>query len=81
VRLFGIGLSWSSYESLSPLVDPLPARCASAAIGEGLRRRIHAGHESVQNLIADMTQALDAASGADADGNSIRSAMPVGHTR
>ncbi len=74
LRLFGIGLSWGGYESLALLVDPPPARCASAAIGGGPLLRIHAGLENVQDLIADMTQALDAACNAGADDSSIRRA-------
>lgn len=73
-RLFGIGLSWGGYESLALLVDP-PPRCVSAAIGGGPLLRIHAGLESAQDLIADMTQALDAARYAGADDSSIRSAV------
>ncbi|HWV96894.1 MAG TPA: cystathionine beta-lyase [Xanthobacteraceae bacterium] len=74
LRLFGIGLSWGGYESLALLVDPLPARCASAAIDGGPLLRIHAGLESVQDLIADMSQALDVACNAGADDGAVRSA-------
>ena len=58
LSLFGIGLSWGGYESLALLVDPPPTRSASPAIYEGPLLRIHAGLESVADLIADMNQAL-----------------------
>lgn len=74
LRLFGIGLSWGGYESLALLVDPPPARCVSAGVGGGPLLRIHAGLEGAQDLIADMTQALDAARNAGADDSSIRNA-------
>lgn len=61
LRLFGIGLSWGGYESLALLVDPAPARSSLAAPSEGPLLRIHAGLECVEDLIADMGQALDAA--------------------
>jgi len=67
LSLFGIGLSWGGYESLALPVDPLPARCASDLDCPGVLLRIHAGLEGAQDLIADMTQALDAALDADSE--------------
>jgi cystathionine beta-lyase len=61
LQLFGIGLSWGGYESLALLVDPAPTRSSSAAGFDGPLLRIHAGLECVDDLIADMCQALDAA--------------------
>jgi len=61
LELFGIGLSWGGYESLALLVDPPPARTVNPQLCEGPLLRIHAGLESVEDLIADMDQALHAA--------------------
>lgn len=60
LRVFGIGLSWGGYESL---VVPLTARPGSrlpeAAAG-GQLVRVHAGLESVEDLIGDMERAFSA---------------------
>jgi cysteine-S-conjugate beta-lyase len=58
--LFGIGLSWGGYESLALLVDP-PKRAIRQFMEGKPLLRIHAGLEDVDDLIADMKQALDAA--------------------
>lgn len=67
LSLFGIGLSWGGFESLALPVDSFP-RSHARRYPEGPMLRIHAGLESVDDLIADMTQALDAAACAPRDG-------------
>ena len=58
--LFGIGLSWGGFESLALLVDS-PKRSVLACSDAGPLLRIHAGLEDVNDLIDDMTGALDVA--------------------
>lgn len=65
VRLFGIGLSWGGFESLVLPVD-LPVRSVRFPQADGPLVRVHAGLESVDDLIADFSSALDAALGAGA---------------
>ncbi|MBO4228511.1 cystathionine beta-lyase [Bradyrhizobium neotropicale] len=61
LRLFGIGASWGGYESLALAVDP-PKRTETSLALAGPLLRIHAGLEDASDLIADMHQALRAAS-------------------
>ena len=60
LKLFGIGLSWGGYESLALPVDP-PTRSVRMVQYDGPLVRIHAGLEDVDDLIADLGSALDAA--------------------
>jgi cystathionine beta-lyase len=60
-KLFGIGLSWGGFESLALRVDPRPNWRAGGNVESGPLLRIHAGLEGAQDLIADMTRALDRA--------------------
>lgn len=60
-KLFGIGLSWGGFESLALPVDSVTRNFGRRLPG-GPMLRIHAGLESTDDLIADMVQALDAAS-------------------
>lgn len=60
LRLFGIGFSWGGFESLVQLVDK------AAVAGHGYWQdnghalvRLHVGLEAVDDLIADLAQALD----------------------
>lgn len=59
--LFGIGLSWGGFESLALLVDPLPIRTEGSILKNGHLLRVHAGLENPDDLIADFSQALEAA--------------------
>ena len=58
LRLFGIGLSWGGFESLALPVGA-PRRSICQRPDQGPVIRIHAGLEDADDLIADMTQALD----------------------
>ncbi len=60
LRLFGIGLSWGGYESLVLPMDA-PKRSVSPYPVQGRMVRIHAGLEDSDDLIADLRQALQAA--------------------
>lgn len=60
LQLFGIGLSWGGYESLALPMDR-PRRNARPWHLQGPLVRIHAGLEDVDDLTADLTQALAAA--------------------
>jgi cystathionine beta-lyase len=61
LRLFGIGLSWGGYESLALLSEPTLSREAKPWPYRGRLLRIHAGLEDVDDLVADMRQAITAA--------------------
>lgn len=58
MRLFGIGLSWGGFESLALPSDGPPTRAGKPWPHAGRILRIHAGLESVDDLIADMDQAF-----------------------
>lgn len=60
LRLFGIGLSWGGFESLALLVDPPPRAIRSTDPAYPLLR-LNTGLENPNDLIADLTQALDTA--------------------
>lgn len=65
LQLFGIGLSWGGYESLALPVDK-PVRTVRPLELDGPLIRIHAGLECAQDLLADFSEALDAALRRDA---------------
>lgn len=65
LQLFGIGFSWGGYESLVQWVEPeglAPHVYAQAVRGLAVVR-LHVGLEAVDDLIADLEQALDQAAG------------------
>lgn len=70
-KLFGIGLSWGGFESLALRVDPRPNWRAGENGESGPLLRIHAGLEGTNDLIADMTGALDKALAAGDRGGSV----------
>jgi len=55
LKLFGIGYSWGGYESLAIVADPVRTVTKSPAPS---LIRIHVGLENCDDLIADLTQAL-----------------------
>lgn len=60
LELFGLGFSWGGFESLAISCDPqLKSRAAAPDFG-GPLMRLHVGLEAVDDLIADLRQALDA---------------------
>ena len=60
LTLFGIGFSWGGFESLVQWVDPAALSTHAYWTGKGHALiRLHIGLESVQDLIEDLTQALD----------------------
>ncbi|MGE4436453.1 cystathionine beta-lyase [Achromobacter sp.] len=62
LELFGIGFSWGGYESLVQLVSPKDlAHHRYWGEGENALVRLHIGLESPQDIIADLTQALEKA--------------------
>jgi cystathionine beta-lyase len=62
LTLFGIGFSWGGYESLVQLVTPAElARHAYWSEGDLALVRLHIGLEDPRDVIADLTQALEAA--------------------
>lgn len=62
LALFGIGYSWGGFESLVELVDHAALTCHSYwTQTENAVVRFHIGLESPSDLIADLTQALQAA--------------------
>lgn len=64
LTLFSIGFSWGGFESLVQLVDHGALRVHGYWSGnENAIVRLHIGLESPQDLIADLTQALDVAVG------------------
>jgi cysteine-S-conjugate beta-lyase len=64
-NFFGIGLSWGGFESLALLVDPPPTRTEGSALRPGHLIRLHVGLEHPDDLIADFSQALNAAKAVD----------------
>jgi cystathionine gamma-lyase len=60
LKLFGKGCSWGGFESLAlcPLYTADEAALKNAGVSRGLIR-IHCGLEGADNLIADLTRALD----------------------
>lgn len=58
LQLFGIGLSWGGFESLVLPSEPEITRSVRPCPHNGRLLRIHAGLENVDDLIADMRQAL-----------------------
>jgi len=56
--LFGIGLSWGSFESLALPVDPAQLRSATTWSAAGPLVRLHIGLEDPEDLIADLDRAL-----------------------
>lgn len=62
LTLFGIGFSWGGFESLVQLVTPNElARHAYWSEGDLALVRLHIGLEDPRDVIADLTQALEAA--------------------
>jgi cystathionine beta-lyase len=62
LTLFGIGFSWGGFESLVQLVTPSElARHAYWSEGDLALVRLHIGLEDPQDVIADLTQALEKA--------------------
>ena len=59
LTLFGMGASWGGFESLIIPFDAGPIRTATQWRPEGPTLRIHIGIENVEDLIADLTQALE----------------------
>ena len=63
LQLFGIGYSWGGFESLVQLVEPAGLKGHSYWPNDGFPIvRLHIGLESKDDLIADLQQALEAAS-------------------
>lgn len=58
LALFGLGFSWGGFESLVLIGDPAHARTATGWEEDGIVVRIHAGLEDVDDLTADLDQAL-----------------------
>jgi len=58
LKLFAIGASWGSFESLSMPADPRASRSVDHSGDGGAFVRLHVGLESVDDLLADLTQAL-----------------------
>jgi len=54
LELYGIGASWGGFESLAVPFDPREARSVTEWPHQGPCFRIHAGLESVDDLIADL---------------------------
>ena len=64
LTLFGLGFSWGGFESLAiPSDSQLPKRRRHAPLA-GPLVRIHIGLEDTADLIADLTQGLEAFDGA-----------------
>lgn len=62
LALFGIGFSWGGFESLVTLQNPASIRSATRWSSGGPLVRIHIGLEDVDDLIADLSNSLDAVS-------------------
>jgi cysteine-S-conjugate beta-lyase len=58
LQLFGIGLSWGGFESLVLPCEPEIKRSVRPCPYNGRLLRIHAGLEHVEDLVADLRQAL-----------------------
>ena len=61
LRLFVIGASWGSFESLSLPAEPQASRSVDQTSTIGAFVRLHVGLESVDDLLADLNQAFAAA--------------------
>ncbi len=62
LTLFGIGFSWGGYESLVQLVSPKDlSKHKYWGEGDNALVRLHIGLESPEDIIADLTQALEKA--------------------
>jgi cysteine-S-conjugate beta-lyase len=59
LTLFGIGYSWGGYESLVVPSNIKPFRTATTWMPEGPAVRLSIGLEGTEDLIADLSQALD----------------------
>jgi len=64
MRLFGIGESWGGYESLLLPVKPERMRTATTWSPGGPTLRLHAGLETIEDLIADLGQGFSRLSAA-----------------
>lgn len=60
LKLFGLGFSWGGFESLAIPATGAIQRTATTFKSEGPVVRLHIGLEDVDDLKADLTQALDA---------------------
>lgn len=58
LRLFSMGFSWGGFESLVLLGDPAHARSATQWTEQGILVRLHAGLEHVEDLKADLSEAI-----------------------
>jgi cystathionine beta-lyase len=58
LELFGIGASWGGYESLAVPTTGFVTRTAGSGHFEGPVVRLHIGLEDVDDLLADLDQAL-----------------------
>ncbi len=63
LQLFGIGASWGGYESLALPTNGFVSRTVDGKALEAPMVRLHIGLEEPDDLIADLAQALDFASG------------------
>ena len=64
LTLFGIGYSWGGFESLVQLVEPSSLKVHEYWPGDSdAVVRLHIGLEAADDLIADLTQALEVAAG------------------
>lgn len=59
LRWFGLGYSWGGYESLILPMDPAKYRTANPWKHDGRLLRIHAGLESIDDLIDDLEAGFD----------------------
>ena len=59
LQLFGLGASWGGFESLVIPANMPAARSLSDWRARGQIVRLHIGLEDVEDLIADLAQALD----------------------
>lgn len=63
LKLFGLGFSWGGFESLAISCDPQLTSRAMAPDFGGPLMRLHVGLEAVDDLTADLRQALDVYAG------------------
>jgi cystathionine beta-lyase len=66
LTLFGLGYSWGGFESLAIPCDVAAYRTATCWTAEGPLIRLHIGLEDPDDLIADLNQALERISSAQA---------------
>lgn len=59
LELFGMGFSWGGYESLILPTNPAANRSVTSWPADGPTLRIHAGLESVDDLIADLAAGFE----------------------